>query len=261
MKQTDYTKIASVYDENRDRLNIPIDATLGSLLSDQRKIRVLDLACGTGNNLKVQSEHFANAKVEWYGVDLSEQMLSIARSKVPFAHLSLGNAESLEFDDGFFDYVCCNFAFHHFGNKALVLDGLRRVLNERGAFKMRNVAPEFMKNWWVYNYCPETSFEDLHRFWSKDLIVYELEKRGFQAQVSVAYEEKARSAELILSEFLRRDNSQLAIASDKGYAAGLERLKNEIRGGMTEVKSEFALIEVEAVVRPTWTRPAPQGRA
>jgi ubiquinone/menaquinone biosynthesis C-methylase UbiE len=247
LKKTDYAKIASVYDENRDRLKIPIDKTLESLLSDGRKIRVLDLACGTGSNLKVQSEYFANSNVEWYGVDISAEMLSIARSKVPCAHLSIGNAESLEFEDNFFDYICCNFAFHHFGNKVLVLDTIRRLLKKRGVLKIRNVAPEFMKNWWVYDYCPETYFEDLHRFWSKDLIVFELENRGFQSNVSVAYEENYKSLELILSEYIRRDNSQLAISSDKSYAAGLERLKKEIGLGMTEVKSEFALMEIEAV--------------
>ena len=247
MKKTDYTKIASVYDENRDRLNIPIDMALESLLIEGRKIRVLDLACGTGNNLKVQSEHFGNSNVDWYGVDISDEMLNIARSKVPVANLSIGNAENLEFGDQFFDYICCNFAFHLFRNKIFVLDNVQRLLKRRGVFKIRNVAPEFMRNWWVYDYCPEAYFEDLHRFWSKDLIVFELESRGFQANVSVAYEEKCRSLDLILFEYNRRDNSQLAISSDKSYAAGLEQLKKEISLGMTEVKNEFALIEVEAV--------------
>lgn len=247
MKKPDYTKIASVYDENRDRLNIPLDKTLESLLTEGHAIRVLDLACGTGNNLKVQADHLGNSNVEWYGVDISAEMLDIAQGKVPHAHLSIGDAESLDFDDDFFDYICCNFAFHQFVNKILVLDTVRRLLRKRGVFKMRNVAPEFMKNWWVYNYCSEAYFLDLHRFWEKDLILFELENRGFRSSVSVAYEEKHRSTQLILSEYIRRDNSQLAISSDKSYAAGLERLRKEISLGMTEVRSEFALMEVEAL--------------
>jgi ubiquinone/menaquinone biosynthesis C-methylase UbiE len=247
MKKTDYQKIARVYDANTDRHNIPKDKTLQALVGGAEMIRVLDLACGTGNNLKLQSEHFGNSYVEWHGVDLSPEMLEIAREKVPYAKLSVGNAEFLDYEDGYFEYICCNFAFHQFENKQRVMDAIQRLVKSRGAFKIRNVASEYMKNWWVYQYCPEAYFQDLHRFWSKDLIVFELEKRGFRANVSVTYEEKGRSLQTIISEYIRRDNSQLANASETAYHAGLVRLEKEMSLGVSEVKSDFALIEIEAM--------------
>ena len=36
-----------------------------------------------------------------------------------------------------------------------------------------------MKEWWVYKYCPETFYEDMFRFWQKDLMIYELKKCNF----------------------------------------------------------------------------------
>ena len=71
MIKTDYAKISRMYDQNKDRLNIEKDTVIEELLQTNSTIRVLDLACGTGNYLKKQIEVYQDqANIEWYGVDL-----------------------------------------------------------------------------------------------------------------------------------------------------------------------------------------------
>jgi predicted TPR repeat methyltransferase len=64
---------------------------------------VLELACGTGSVLKHLSKHY-----DVWGLDLSEQMLSIARKKVPQAELSRQNMVTFHLPDRF-DVICCVF--------------------------------------------------------------------------------------------------------------------------------------------------------
>ena len=49
------------------------------------------------------------------GIDLSEEMLAVAKSKLPEqVQLFLGDSESLPFPDNSFDVVYCNDSFHHY---------------------------------------------------------------------------------------------------------------------------------------------------
>ncbi len=68
-----------------------------------RAKNVLELACGTGSVLKHLSKNY-----DVWGLDLSKQMLSIARKKVPLASLSCQNMVTFHLRQRF-DVVCCVF--------------------------------------------------------------------------------------------------------------------------------------------------------
>ena len=72
--------------------------------------RVLELACGTGRNLP-----FYPAGVELTGIELSPQMLAIARKRAEElghpADLRLGDVQQLDFPDESFDTVTCTLGF------------------------------------------------------------------------------------------------------------------------------------------------------
>ena len=247
MLKTDYSKVSKKYDQNADRIKFDKEPIIDRILHARSHIRILDLGCGTGNYIHNQNEHFRHDKsIEWIAVDPSEEMLEIARGKeseVTYVH---AKAEDLDFPDSHFDFIVCNFAFHHFEQKGLVLDKLRRILREDGSLKLKNIVPERMEGWWAYHYCPKTYFEDMHRFWPKDLLVYELEKRGLSSTVRIDYQESWLPLARVAQDYERRDTSQLAMIGDAAFTKGLEKLRKEMAEGKTEYRNTFALIEIDA---------------
>jgi ubiquinone/menaquinone biosynthesis C-methylase UbiE len=95
-------------------------------VSDGR--RVFDLACGQGYCAIRASEKGAEA----IGIDLSENMIELAKKLAPNADFKVGDAEELPFGDGEFDVVLINFGMLHFPNPEKVLAEVFRVLKPNG---------------------------------------------------------------------------------------------------------------------------------
>ncbi|MFC0435173.1 class I SAM-dependent methyltransferase [Kutzneria buriramensis] len=74
---------------------------LPKLASPARRLRIADLGCGTGSI----SALFAEAGHEVHGVDLSPQMLEIARAKATTADFRLGDAADPPLDAAAYDVV------------------------------------------------------------------------------------------------------------------------------------------------------------
>jgi ubiquinone/menaquinone biosynthesis C-methylase UbiE len=225
MKRTDYSKIASVYDQHEARLRNPPDEHLAERLRQSTgPFSLLDVACGTGNYLAAQHAAYPDVRIAWHGIDASPDMLQVARGKLDGVEWREGRAEALPYADGAFDYLSCNFAFHHFENKHAALDEMQRVLKPNGGLRIANVAMEYMAGWWVFQFFPEARLEDEKRFWSAELLRHELERRGFEAGVDIRIKLVRRSAKAIYREAAPRDLSSLAIVSQQQFDAGLAQL-------------------------------------
>lgn len=95
----------------------------------------LDLGCGTGEMIKQILQ--LDSRKELYGLDISEEMLLVAKNKLPDqVKLLLGDSESLPFQDNTFDVVYCNDSFHHYPAPRNVLREVHRVLKPGGTFLM-----------------------------------------------------------------------------------------------------------------------------
>ncbi len=100
----------------------------------ERPLKILDVACGTGDMMLCmrRSLEKRNLSGEFYGLDCSEEMLRIARRKVPFAKLSVGTAEEMPYPDGSFDVVTIAFGIRNFSDRKKAIKELYRVLKPRG---------------------------------------------------------------------------------------------------------------------------------
>jgi ubiquinone/menaquinone biosynthesis C-methylase UbiE len=111
---------------------------------------VLDIACGTGEfECIVVSEHPTQQMV---GIDISEQMLTIARQKLrPYENVScqLGSASALPFPDQSFDVIVSASAFHYFDAPIAALAEMKRVLKPQG----RVVILDWCKDFWFCRIC------------------------------------------------------------------------------------------------------------
>jgi ubiquinone/menaquinone biosynthesis C-methylase UbiE len=95
---------------------------------------VLDVGCGTGEFERIiLSEHPEQRMI---GLDVSDQMLAIARQKCsayPNVRFLAGSASVLPFSNDSFDLVICASALHYFDKPDASLSEMRRVVKPSGS--------------------------------------------------------------------------------------------------------------------------------
>ncbi|APV44759.1 demethylmenaquinone methyltransferase / 2-methoxy-6-polyprenyl-1,4-benzoquinol methylase [Dehalogenimonas formicexedens] len=98
--------------------------------------QVLDICCGTGSTTAIIAEEVNQGKI--IGVDLSPDMLAVARKKVPAQWVGFERAsvDALPFGDNSFDAVLCTYGLHEIPRaiRAGALKEVFRVLRPGGKF-------------------------------------------------------------------------------------------------------------------------------
>jgi ubiquinone/menaquinone biosynthesis C-methylase UbiE len=164
------------------------------------------------------------------GIDHSLGMLRLARRKAPEIGWVSADAASVPLAGSRFDYISCQFAFHHFPDKSGMLSEAFRLLRPGGRLVLHNLCPEECPDWLYYRYFPETWVIDQRHFWPASRVVSTMDAIGF-APIAIEYEHVHR--DLNLAEWIERVRerascSQLLTISDAAYAAGLERVERDI---------------------------------
>ena len=91
---------------------------------------VLDVCCGTG--LIAQAAAGRGASVT--GIDISKDMIAMAKTKGIACQFQVGDAEALPFGDAHFDRVICNFGLYHLPEPDLAIAEAARVLRPDGVY-------------------------------------------------------------------------------------------------------------------------------
>lgn len=92
--------------------------------------RGLDLATGTGLLAAALLDRAPGCRIT--GLDLSRAMLVLAGQTVPLLSRIEGNARDLPFRDGVFDFVGCQFGYHHLPDPGRALREAWRVTQSGG---------------------------------------------------------------------------------------------------------------------------------
>ncbi len=92
--------------------------------------KILDVCCGTGNQLKLLKKH----GIEGTGVDLSKAMLEIADSGKIKANCFEQDAEKINFNDESFDMTMTTFALHEKSHSSAktILNEMIRLTKKNG---------------------------------------------------------------------------------------------------------------------------------
>lgn len=152
-----YNDLASTYDANRfnNSYGKYIDHQerlfLNSFLPKTSSEKILDLGCGTGRFLD-----FAN-----FGVDISPNMIEVAKTKFPDKEIKEGSVSSIPFQDDFFDAVFSLHVIMHL-NKEITesfLNESHKKLNANGTLifdfpskKRRRATNYNAENWHAANH-------------------------------------------------------------------------------------------------------------
>jgi SAM-dependent methyltransferase len=140
-------------------------------------LAVLDIGCGTGNQLIANQGAVPGAFS--IGLDRSFGMLRQARLKAQDIGWVRTDGSMLPFAAHCFDFVCCQFAFHHLGDKAGMLRAVLRMLRPGGRFVLRHLCPEESGDWLYYEYFPEARLVDDRDFWPVDVVLARMAAAGF----------------------------------------------------------------------------------
>jgi len=136
----------------------------------------LDIATGTAD-IAINLGSISNCKV--VGVDISEQMLSVGREKISknkldeMVSLETGDAENLNFKDGYFDLVTIGFGVRNFQDLEKGLKESYRVLNDTGTLVILETSvPENRIMKFFYSLFTRTYIPIMASIFSKDKSAY-----------------------------------------------------------------------------------------
>ena len=125
----DYNLIAD--DFSRTREYVPEDRKSLLLQNISPKDRVLDSGCGNGR-LYVFSK---DKQADYYGIDISEKLIEIAKSRYPEAKFQVADVLNLPFPENFFDKILSFATLHHIPSGELRMQAFKeakRVLKKDG---------------------------------------------------------------------------------------------------------------------------------
>lgn len=90
---------------------------------------VLEIGCGVGRLMKAG----------WYGIDISQGMIDIARSRKKNCHFEVSDGRTIPFEDNFFDHVYSVLVFQHIPFDAVLgyIKEAHRVLRKYGLFQFQ----------------------------------------------------------------------------------------------------------------------------
>lgn len=125
-----YNRMALEYDSSPEgNYTRPHKAALLKRVALRGGDNILDVACGNGRLLGALSK---KAGVDAFGVDISENMIAVAKERYPGCHFSVGPCVPLAFENERMDAVTVSCAFHHFEAPQAFANECMRVLKKGG---------------------------------------------------------------------------------------------------------------------------------
>lgn len=130
-----FDRISKTYDRTNRILSFGMDLSwrkkLTNYLPEQENLKILDLATGTGD--QVMAFLNSNASIESItGLDLSKEMLEIAREKVPDIEFIEADAQKIPFSKEAFHAVSFSFGIRNVPSPTTALEEIYRVLKPKG---------------------------------------------------------------------------------------------------------------------------------
>jgi 2-polyprenyl-3-methyl-5-hydroxy-6-metoxy-1,4-benzoquinol methylase len=103
--------------------------------------RVLEVGCGLGFLGQLLAERY-----EYHGIDISDEAVEFARTKLNLANVEVGDANYLLFEDTTFDSVFCFDVVEHLANPDLFISEAYRVLKPGGLAIISTPNPNSLGN-------------------------------------------------------------------------------------------------------------------
>lgn len=141
---TSYDQTVQVSNQNEEYPFAGYDEMMDVLFEKANRLsssKILDVGIGTAN----LAHKLYNEKHQICGIDFSQNMLEIAKEKMPFAKLylaDLSNGMPSQLQDEKFDTIMSNYALHHFENttKIKIIKKLLCLLKPEGELLIADIS-------------------------------------------------------------------------------------------------------------------------
>jgi ubiquinone/menaquinone biosynthesis C-methylase UbiE len=149
MNKDPYRRIAGVYDRLYERIDRDLRILGFRMCLPPRGGAILDVGCGTGLHLEI----YKKSKCNLYGVDNSDSMLGVARTRLgKEADLRKADASQLPFDTDCFDLVLCMLVLHEMDSdvRSRVFEEIKRVVKPGGRILLIDYhtgRPRLLRGW------------------------------------------------------------------------------------------------------------------
>ncbi len=178
--QIAYNKIAKNYDQSFDgKLTRKFRNRLTQQIVIDDEAVVLDVACGNGRFLEDMFKTVRGANpANFYGVDISGNMIKQAKKLNPKFNFKRANIENLPFYDDKFDVITMSCSLHHIANPQEFFDEVMRLLKPDGMFVVTDLRLPPVAREVCNLYLPLSPRGD-YKFYSIKEVICFLEGAGF----------------------------------------------------------------------------------
>lgn len=230
-----FDKIADSYAKYREIH----PGVLKSLLTRiDRDSKVLEIGCGTGNYIIALK--FLKDCQAW-GIDISEEMLSIARKRAMNINFKMQDATKLDFLNEFFDFVFSINVIHHIKDHKRYYKEAYRVLKYGGVIVTVTDSEWILRNRRPLTlYFPETLEVDLKRFPPIERLKSIMRDVGFNN-----IKEEMTEYYYYLTDigaYREKSFSSLNLISEEAFRKGIEKMEEDLKKGPIPCVSRFTML-------------------
>ena len=232
----DYDAIADTYSRNRGG-NVCIVDELLSRINIGPDSRILEVGCGTASHLLQVVE---TTRGQGWGLEPSSEMLRHA-SVHNQIELVEGRAETLPFEDDFFDLVFSVNIIHHVDNHAAYFAEAFRVLRSGGAVCTFTDSSEMIKRRMpLSEYWPASAESDLKRYPTVNSLLDQMDISGFSDITT--HEIRSPFQVTDLMPYREKSFSCLHLITEDEFSKGLKRLEADLHNGPVQGIAEYLCI-------------------
>jgi len=208
------------------------------LIKVNKDSKVLEIGCGTGNYIIALN---SLTGCQSWGIDISEEMLSTAKTRSNSVCFKLSQATSLDFLDEFFDFVFSVNVIHHIKDHRRYYEEAYKVLKYKGRIVTVTDSEWILRNRRPLTlYFPETLEIDLKRYPSIEKLKDIMTDVGFYN-----IEEEMTEYYYYLTDigaYREKSFSSLNLISEEAFRKGIERMEEDLKNGPIPCVSRFTML-------------------